>query len=155
LTATLDAIATALNGSAVAAVAKATYANVGGTKLGVTFDAFGSVGNGFTLAASAGTVSGATLTGGRDSDKLDILKNSVFQLETTAGLAETFVLPDGKEGQIATVYLKTKGSGANAAVTGSFVGGSTATLDAANDYLFLQFLGGSWRPLVNNSVTIS
>lgn len=66
LAATLTAIATKLNASVVIGVALATY-SAGATKLTVTHDAAGVAGNGFTLAAGAGsnaTPSGATLTGG-------------------------------------------------------------------------------------------
>lgn len=70
LGATLTNAVTALNGSAVPGVAAATYAQTGGNTLTVTHDTLGLAGNAFTLAASAspasnGTVSGATLSGGR------------------------------------------------------------------------------------------
>jgi Phage tail tube protein len=63
---TIDALVTDLNGSADVEVAKCTYSRPTGTQqLAISFDAAGTGGNTFTLAASAATVSGATLaTGG-------------------------------------------------------------------------------------------
>jgi hypothetical protein len=66
LAATITALATALNASAVSGVAQATYV-AGATKLTITHDTAGVTGNAFTLAASNtsnGKVSGATLSGG-------------------------------------------------------------------------------------------
>jgi len=66
--ATLTALASDLNGSADAEIAKCTYtANTTDDRLEIEFDADGLTGNAFTLSASAnsgGTVSAATLTGG-------------------------------------------------------------------------------------------
>ena len=66
--ATLVAVASDLNGSADAEVAKCTYtANTTDDRLEIEFDTAGTTGNSFTLAASAnsgGSVSAATLTGG-------------------------------------------------------------------------------------------
>lgn len=155
LTLSLDALAAVLNASVVAAVAKATYANVGGTKLGITFDAYGTEGNAFTLAASVGTVSGAVLAGGDDGDKIDIEQNGVLMLDTAAGSNEDFVLPSGEEGQLVTIYLKTKGAGSNAVVAGTFGAGTAATFDAAGDFIVLQWLNGAWRTIVASSVTIA
>jgi len=66
LTATLTALANDLNASANASITPATYANVGGTKLGITHDTASPVGNSYTLASgnANGVVSGATLSGG-------------------------------------------------------------------------------------------
>lgn len=64
---TLDNVIAILNGSAEADVALATYTEDGVNELTITYDAFSIAGNDFTLAASADTVSGATLTGGRNS----------------------------------------------------------------------------------------
>src|SRR5512134_1303507 len=62
---TIDALVTDLNASADAEVAKCTYARPTGTqRLAISFDSAGTGGNTFTLAASAATVSGATLTAG-------------------------------------------------------------------------------------------
>lgn len=64
LAATLAQLVSDLNGSADTEVAKCTYAVADGTTLTVERDTAGSAGNTFTLAASAATVSAATLTGG-------------------------------------------------------------------------------------------
>ncbi|MER9496400.1 hypothetical protein NKI86_32130, partial [Mesorhizobium sp. M0320] len=69
LTLTLDALAAKLNASVDPKVSVATYSNVAGTTLNVSYDVAGTVGNAMTLAASIGTVSGAKLTGGTDASK--------------------------------------------------------------------------------------
>ena len=62
---TLDALIDDLNGSADVEIAMCTYARPNGTEtLAITFDTAGPSGNSFTLAASAATVSGPTLSGG-------------------------------------------------------------------------------------------
>jgi hypothetical protein len=66
--ATLAALASDLNSSADAEIAKCTYtANTTDDRLEIEFDTAGTTGNAFTLSASAnsnGTVSASTLTGG-------------------------------------------------------------------------------------------
>ncbi len=65
--ATLVAVASDLNGSADAEIAKCTYTANTTDRLEIEFDTAGTTGNSFTLAASAnsgGSVSAATLTGG-------------------------------------------------------------------------------------------
>lgn len=58
----------ALNESAVAGVMAASYsADLDMTMIQVTHDTIGTAGNAFTLAASAATVSGATLAGGSNT----------------------------------------------------------------------------------------
>jgi len=64
LKATLDNIVNALNASVDVDVDDATYSENGLDKLVVEHDVVGSGGDTFTLAASAATVSGATLSGG-------------------------------------------------------------------------------------------
>ena len=71
LSATMTALAVALNASVVTGVALATYTGTA-TALTIVHDALGTSGNTFTLAASTtpasnGTVSAATLTGGGNS----------------------------------------------------------------------------------------
>jgi hypothetical protein len=62
---TLDALVDDLNASADVEIAKCTYARPTGTEtLAIAFDTAGPTGNSFTLASSAATVSGLTLTGG-------------------------------------------------------------------------------------------
>lgn len=72
LGATLTNAVTALNASVVPGVAAATYSQTGGTTLVITHDTLGLAGNAFTLAtsstpASNGTLSGPTLSGGRNA----------------------------------------------------------------------------------------
>lgn len=67
---TMTALATALNGSAVSAIAAATYSITGGNTLNISVDAEGTGGNAYTLVAggtTTGTVSAATCTGGLNS----------------------------------------------------------------------------------------
>ena len=67
---TLAAVVTALNGSAIGAIAAATYSAVGGTKLHIVFDTAGPAGNAYTVVVSAGsraTIPSATLTGGTNA----------------------------------------------------------------------------------------
>ena len=66
LNATLTQLATDLNASVNASITPATYSNVGGTKLGVSYDTVGGAGNAFTLASgnANAVVSGTTLSGG-------------------------------------------------------------------------------------------
>jgi hypothetical protein len=62
---TLDQLVVDLNASGDAEVAKCTYSRPTSTQtLAIEFDTAGPTGNSFTLAASAATVSAATLTGG-------------------------------------------------------------------------------------------
>jgi hypothetical protein len=62
---TLDQLATDLDASADPEVTKCSYTHPTGEQtLTITFDTAGPSGNSFTIAASAGTVSAATLTGG-------------------------------------------------------------------------------------------
>lgn len=61
---TLDNVISVLNGSSDPAVNIATYTENGVDTLTITFDAYSRDGNLYTLAASADTVSGPTLTGG-------------------------------------------------------------------------------------------
>lgn len=66
LTATLTQLATDLNASVNSSITPATYSNVGGTKLNISYDTAGAAGNAYTLASgnANGVVSGATLSGG-------------------------------------------------------------------------------------------
>ena len=78
LAATLAETKAVLNASADTDVDDATYDHNGSTVLTITHDTAGSAGNSFTLAASAATVSGSTLSGGADSgDALDSSGNSL------------------------------------------------------------------------------
>ncbi|MCW5716277.1 MAG: hypothetical protein KIS68_00450 [Bauldia sp.] len=65
VTQTVDQLVTDLNTSADTEVSKCTWSRPTGTQtLVIEFDTAGPSGNGFTIAASAATVSGSTLTGG-------------------------------------------------------------------------------------------
>src|SRR5690606_32363967 len=65
VTQTLDQLVSDLNASADVEVAKCTYSRPTSTQtLVIVFDTAGPTGNSFTLAASAASVSGPTLTGG-------------------------------------------------------------------------------------------
>ena len=64
LAATLAQLVTDLNASAATEIVKCTYSALGGATLLISFDTAGTSGNSYTLAASAATVSAATLTGG-------------------------------------------------------------------------------------------
>jgi hypothetical protein len=160
LSLTLDAIVTVLNASAVAGVALATYAKIGSNDtLGVTYDVVGEAGNAFTLAenSSNASVSAATLAGGSDGDGFNLEENSVFELITDAGGNQSFVLPAAQyPGQEITIFFRTKGSGANAVISGNYVGSNVAlTLDNAGEWARLQWLGGDWIMLANNSASLA
>lgn len=64
LTLTLDEVVSILNASANTNVDDATYSKPTASRLKIVHDTTGAAGNAFTLAASAATVSGATLKGG-------------------------------------------------------------------------------------------
>ena len=64
LSLTLDEVVTVLNASVNASISAATYSKVGTTQLKAEYDTAGTTGNAYTLAASHGTVSAATLEGG-------------------------------------------------------------------------------------------
>jgi hypothetical protein len=156
LTLSIDALAAVLNASVDPKVSVATYANAAGTGLSVTYDTKDYAGNAFTLAeaCATATVSAATLTGGAgiESIKLDA---ETYALVTTAGAAMSFALPNGEEAQETTLYFATKGTGANAVVSGVFQGGTSLTFDTAGDFIKLKWLGAQWVVLVNSSVTIA
>jgi hypothetical protein len=158
LSATLDNIVTVVNASTNPLIADliTVAKNGGSTGITVTADAYGVAGNDYTLAASGGspTVSGATLTGGLDSAEIPDNRGTIF-LVTAAGGTMDFTMPAGAEGQEVTLYFLTKGSGANAVVTGTWSGGTTATFDTAGDFIHVKWLGAAWRALVNSSVTIA
>lgn len=65
VTQTVDQLFADLNASVDAEVSKCTYSRPTGTQtLAIEFDTAGPSGNGFTIAASAASISGPTLTGG-------------------------------------------------------------------------------------------
>lgn len=77
---TIDNAVSVLNASTNSAVDVATYAASSGTTIEVTYDTLGTAGNAFTLAASAATVSGSTLSGG--------VTCGVYQHVFTSGLTD-------------------------------------------------------------------
>jgi hypothetical protein len=138
LAATLTAIATALNGSAVPGVAAATYAVVGGNQISVTNDTLGAAGNAFTLAASASpasnaTVSGATLTGGANAHVFSTASAALPSLSGEVGHPEIPAYSMHKGYVANTLAMQLQRSGFINATVG-FIGqdeaapaGSTAT----------------------------
>ncbi len=149
LTLTLDAMVVALNASAVAAVAKATYSKSGTTILRIVHDAYGTVGNAFTVAegSAVASVASATLLGGQDADAVNLdAETKALVTFTGAAVADPMEwdLPVGEEGQITTFYLKTKAAGIDAKVNGAFVGGTAITFDTAGEYFTAKFLNASW-----------
>lgn len=75
---TIESLAAALNASVNPSLTVATYVRTGGpstASLNVTYDTLGTVGNAYTLAASAGTPSAATLTGGTTTQQKVIWTN--------------------------------------------------------------------------------
>jgi len=78
LAATLANAVTFLNQSADVNISKATYSvNQAGTALQIVYKTAGTAGNAFTLAASVGTASGATLSGGAGTDISSMLGMTV------------------------------------------------------------------------------
>lgn len=154
LSLSLDALVTAANAVATAAVALSTYAKSGTTILTITRDVAGEAGNDVTLGDAdnvdeVGVASGLVLEGGGDNDTFDIA-NGVIEMITLDPTA-AFTLPSGAEGQMLTLYFLTRGNSGNAVVTGVFTGGTTLTFDAVKERALLQFLGGEWLPLINTS----
>lgn len=76
---TLDNLVTKANAATDASVTVATYTENGTDTFTVTYDENSVDGNSYTLAASAATVSGATLSGGVDSTKRVDVKTGVGQ----------------------------------------------------------------------------
>jgi hypothetical protein len=154
LTASIDAMAAVLNASVDPAVSLATYSNVGGTALGITTKA-PLDGATFPLAESCAnaTLSAATLTGGAGTDPIK-LDAETYALVTIAGADMSFVLPNGEEAQETTLYLNTKGTGSNAVVSGTFIGGTTLTFDTVQKYARLKWLGAGWQ-LLSGTATLA
>lgn len=152
LTQTLDNLAAKITAAAL----RISAVKTSGTVITLSSFDYDVAGNAITVAASVATRSAATLTGGANKDVLDLGVGTVG-IVTVAGSAPCELdLPDGDEGQEITLYLKTKGAGANAIVNGTFNAGATsATFDAAGDFVKLKWLGGKWVALTNSSVTIS
>jgi hypothetical protein len=107
----------------------------------------GSAGNNITLAASVGTVSGPTLTGGVDADTFDLVHNSAFELvvEQDAVFIEDITLPDGIEiGQEIIVYVSELPVGVSVGVQGSFSTGLEITLSDDYGFFRVMWTGAKW-----------
>lgn len=152
LSLSLDALVT----KATAALPALTVAKNGGsTGIDITSKADGEAGNAVAIASSSGTASAATLAGGASDRPISGASELVYLVTTTGGNM-TFALPDGGEGQETTLYFHTKGGSSNAVVSGTFPSATTATFDAAGDFLRLKWMAGAWRTLLNNgSVSIA
>lgn len=150
LSGSLDNLVTVLNNSTDEHVNVATYSKTGSDDtLTVVYDTETEVGNAFTLDASVGTVNDSTLSGGVTPDPLE--DAAVFYLVTVDGDDMDFVLPYGIDGQEVTLYFKTKGTGSNAVVHGTFAGGDTeATFDAEGEFVKLQWLNDAWEVVLNH-----
>lgn len=83
LVATLAEAKAVLNASTDASVDDATYDHNGSNAITITHDTPGTGGNSFTLAASAATVSGATLSGGAAAN-VTVTDSSQYGLDLTA-----------------------------------------------------------------------
>lgn len=154
LATTLTNLATALNGSANASLSVATYDGSSGTSLAITYDTNTTDGNLYTLAASADTPSGATLTGGQDTPALSLNTDShTFTL--TQAVDQDFTLASGSNFQEKTIILDAKGAG-NAVLTANLAGAATTcTFNTANDFVILKYMGGEWQTVVNSGCTIA
>lgn len=148
----LDNMIAILNGSAEANVALATYTEDGTDTLTASFDVNGVAGNAFTIAATVAagvTVSGATLTGGQDTPSLSLTTDS-HTIALTQDVDQDITLPDGVEFMEKTIVLTAKGGTGNAVITPTtLTGGTTLTADAADEFVRLQFLGGTWQVIAN------
>lgn len=114
LSATIDNIVTALNGSVETSVDDATYAKSGTTILTITHDTNGLSGNAFTLAAGAGsngTVSGATLSGGSMSHTFTSGSNTLPSASIEIGNPEvpTYEMNYGIRGNTMRIEMGRRG----------------------------------------------
>jgi len=138
LAATLANLIVTLNASANASVTPATYsADADLTMLTITHDTIGTGGNSFTIAASAGTPSGATLAGGSTSGpynhvfvsgvvdlpsaSIEIGMTDVEQFFMNYGvMANTFSIPMQRSGLLnATIGLMAQGERTPTGSTGA------------------------------------
>jgi len=132
-------------------VTPATYSSDGATKLNIVHDSYGVAGNTFTLAASADTVSAATLTGGQDTPD-DTVSFGPVEFALTQGVAQNFILGDGDEAQRKFLYVTAIGAGDAVVTPTSLTGGTTLTFGTAGEYAELRFMNGSWVKTVGTGV---
>jgi hypothetical protein len=94
-------------------------------------------------AIRAGKASEPVVT--TDAGALDA-NSSLNQIKMVSGSNKVQTLADGDEGQVITVYLKSKGGAGSAVVTPAHLaGGTTITLSAAGQFAMLAFLAGKWQ----------
>jgi len=154
LATTVGNFVTALNGSANASLAVATYSyNSGGAgdTLTIIYDTLADSST-YTIDTSgltaAPTAADTALTGGQAVVTLsDAYEN--IDIAITDSNHQYFTLADAPETTKKTILLSAKSTG-DAVIS---INGSNVTLSAANQYLKLQFLGGDWRTLVDPSAS--
>lgn len=155
---TLDNLVTVLNASVDPLVSIATYTKTGGsTELTATMDNYGTQynGAGFPLAASDDGVSVTAVAGGQGNPGISLDTESTT-VALTQAVDQNVSLAAGDEFQKHTIVLTAKGGAGNLVVTGNFSGANTtATFNAAGDFIVMQFLNGEWWVLVNNSVVMA
>jgi hypothetical protein len=155
VTLTLDEAATVLNNAgAPAAISVATYSNVGGTDLAISYDTNTVVGNTYTVVAAVGTPDAATLLGGQDTPTISLTTDSTDIALTQAG-DQDFTLPSGVPFQQKVITMSAKGAGNAVISVTSFTDGSTVTLDTANDYVVLTFIVDAWKVTGTSVATIA
>lgn len=145
LTLTLDEAVVVLNAAAHAALAVATYSNVGGLELHIIYDTNTTAGNAYTLVASAGgTVSAATLTGGQNNVAVSLTTENT-NLSLSQSVNQALTLADGEEFQNKCILMIAKSGAGNAVLTpANLAGGTTITFDTDKDYSILKFMDGEW-----------
>ncbi len=125
-TQTIDQLVTDLNASADVDIDDATYSRPASTqKLLVTHDTAGAAGNAFTLAASAATASGSTLTGGGYSHVFASGNDTLpsYSIEVGMGQVPAFFMHTGV--MFNSIALEFQRSGAAAATLGAIAQGET------------------------------
>jgi len=150
LTLTLDELVIVLNATANATIATCTYAKSGSTILTITKDTRGTAGNAFTLAASVGVVSAATLTTGTDDVAITLTTENI-DIQLVDGNDQYFSLANAEDFTKKVIMLSAKSTG-NAIITVANLDGSASvavTLSTAGQYLVYQFLDGNWRSLID------
>lgn len=137
LTLTLDNAVTALNGSAVPAIAAATYSKTGTDTLTILHDTTGTVGNAFTLAASSspashGTPSGATLTGGTNKHVFTSGADDLPSMSIETGLEDISKFEMNYGARANTLRIEAGRRGLLNATLGLVAKGAQAIADASD-----------------------
>lgn len=144
---TLDELVIVTEAATHAELIVATYSEDGVDTFEITYDTLTATGNAYTLAASADTPSGATLTGGEAAPAVSNDTDSV-DLQLTDTRDQYFTLASGVPFQEKTIVITAKSTG-NAVV--SYNTANTSTFDADSEYLKLQFLDGEWRVIASTT----